>query len=77
MANKEFKRAQNLEAISQLDFFQKVIETKQKIAQANTYDTDDYKEALLGAYQDYLDTLTALREARLQHDRALEFNTYE
>lgn len=57
---------ENLSTLEQLRYFERIIGTRHRIAEANTYDSHEYQEIVLEAYHEYLEAVKeniTLREA--------------
>lgn len=60
------KISENLSTLEQLRYFERIIGTRHRVAEANTYDSREYQEIVLEAYHEYLEAVKeniTLREA--------------
>jgi hypothetical protein len=66
------KLSENLSTLEQLRYFERIIGTRHRVAEANTYDSREYKEIVLEAYQEYLDAVKDNIKLREDFEQALQ-----
>jgi len=66
------KLSENLSTLEQLRYFERIIGTRHRVAEANTYDSREYKEIVLEAYQEYLDAVRNNIKLREEFEQALQ-----
>lgn len=66
------KLSENLSTLEQLRYFERIIGTRHRVAEANTYDSQEYKEIVLEAYQEYLEAVKANINLREEFEQTLK-----
>ena len=71
-ADLQKKMSDNLNTLEQLRYFERVMHTRCRVAQANTYDTEEYRTIVLSAYEDYLSSVKINIDLRVSYDQILQ-----
>ena len=66
------KLSENLSTLEQLRYFERIIGTRHRVAEANTYDSREYKEIVLEAYEEYLNAVRDNVKLREEFEQALQ-----